>query len=77
MTAIQREFYRAVRGPTPADEEWWCLIFDDETKRVLVRHEWQTTGHNGVDEFEIAEFLQQPEDAAQFSPDRASVSGSR
>jgi hypothetical protein len=25
----------------------------------VVRHEWQTTGHSGVDEFEIGEFLEQ------------------
>ena len=27
--------------------------------RLLVRHEWEAAGHNGVDEFEIAEFLAQ------------------
>jgi hypothetical protein len=27
--------------------------------RVLVRHEWEAAGHNGVDEFEIGEFLAQ------------------
>jgi hypothetical protein len=65
MAVIQREFYRTTRGPTPADEDWWCLLFDDETRRLFVRHEWQATGHNGVDEFEVAEFLEQAEDAAQ------------
>jgi len=60
MAVIQREFYRSARGPTPADEDWWCLVFDDETRRLLVRHEWRTTRHNGFDDFDIAEFLQQP-----------------
>ena len=59
MAVIQREFYRSARGPGPADEDWWCLIFDDETRHLLVRHEWRATRHNGFDDFEIAEFLQQ------------------
>jgi hypothetical protein len=25
--------------------------------RLLVGHEWEAAGHNGVDEFEITEFL--------------------
>jgi hypothetical protein len=57
--AIQREFYRSARGPTVADEDWWCLVFDPETNRLFVRYEWQATGHSGVDEFEIGEFLEQ------------------
>jgi hypothetical protein len=65
MATMRREFYRTTRGPTAADEDWWCLLLDDETKRLFVRHEWRATGHNGVDEFEIAEFLEQAEDAAQ------------
>jgi hypothetical protein len=59
MATIQREFYRSTRGPVPADEDWWCLVFAPETHRLFVRHEWQTTGHSGVDEFEIGEFLEQ------------------
>jgi hypothetical protein len=64
MTVIEREFYRSFRGPGAADEDFWLLVFDHETKRLFVRHEWQTTRHTGVDEFEIAEFLTQ-ESAAQ------------
>lgn len=29
------------------------------TGSLLVRHEWKTERHSGVDEFEIAEFLAQ------------------
>ena len=54
---VQREFYSSARGPTPADEDVWCIVFDPVAPRLLVRHEWTATGHNGVDEFEIAEFL--------------------
>jgi hypothetical protein len=64
MAVIQREFYRSARGPSPSDEDWWSLIFDRALGRLFVRHEWQATGHSGVDEFEIAEFLEQ-ECAAQ------------
>jgi hypothetical protein len=58
MATLQREFYRSARGPAPADEDSWRLIFDRNTKHLFIRHEWQTTGHNGVDEFEIAKFLE-------------------
>jgi hypothetical protein len=34
-------------------------VFDTETRLLLVRHEWQTSRHDGRDEFELAEFLLQ------------------
>jgi hypothetical protein len=40
--------------------------FEGNSKRLFVRHEWKTTQHSGVDEFEIAEFLAQ-EGAAQVA----------
>ena len=33
------------------------LVFDPDTKRLVVRHEWTTAGHSGVAEFDVAEFL--------------------
>jgi len=54
---IDRKFYQSWRGPDPADEESWCLVFDAETRRLFVRHEWNTSRHNGFDELEVAEFL--------------------
>jgi hypothetical protein len=59
MAVIQREFYRSARGPTPADEDAWRLVFDPSALRLVVCHEWGAPGPNGVDEFEIAEFLAQ------------------
>jgi hypothetical protein len=59
MTVIQREFYRSARGPAPTDEDIWSLIFDTASARLAVRHEWTSTGHSGVDEYEISEFLAQ------------------
>jgi hypothetical protein len=59
MAIIEREFYRSWRGPAPADEDCWSLAFDPETRRLLVRHQWQASGHSGFDELEVAEFLEQ------------------
>ncbi len=59
MAAIQHEFYRCWRGPAPADEDSWSLVFDPETRRLLVRHEWQASGHSGFDDLDVTEFLQQ------------------
>jgi hypothetical protein len=59
MAAILQEFYRSSRGPRPADEDWWSLVFDPEARRLLVRHEWQASGHGGFDDWDITEFLQQ------------------
>jgi hypothetical protein len=59
MIVMNRKFHQSWRGPNPADQDSWSLVFDAETRRLLVRHEWQTTRHNGFDEFELAEFLKQ------------------
>ena len=59
MTTITREFHQSWRGPAPADRDSWCLVFEEATRRLLVRHEWQASRHSGCDEFEVAEFLKQ------------------
>jgi hypothetical protein len=59
MTAINREFYQSWRGPAPADQDSWSLVFDESSRRLLVRHEWEASRHSGCDEFEVAEFLKQ------------------
>jgi hypothetical protein len=59
MTVINRQFYQTWRGPAPADQDSWSLVFDEETRRLLVRYEWRTSRHAGFDELEIAEFLKQ------------------
>jgi hypothetical protein len=58
MTVINREFYRSWRGPAPSDQDSWSLVFDPETRRLRVRHPWQTSRQDGFDEIEVAEFLQ-------------------
>ena len=57
MAAIEHEFYRSWRGPTPTDVDCWRLVFDPDARRLFIRHEWETTRHSGTDEFEIDEFL--------------------
>jgi len=59
MAVLQRELYRSARGPSPTDEDVWRLVFDPAAGTLLVRHEWETERHSGLDEFEIAEFLAQ------------------
>ena len=59
MAAIDRRFYQSWRGPNPTDQDSWSLVFDPETRRLLVRHEWHTSRHDGFDELDVAEFLQQ------------------
>jgi hypothetical protein len=59
MAILEREFYRSARGPAPADEDTWQLVFDRNEKRLFVRHEWHATRHVGMDEFTLGEFLSQ------------------
>jgi hypothetical protein len=79
MQIVQREFYRTARGPAPKDEDVWRLVFERGTKRLVVRHEWETSGHSGIDEFDISDFLAQegsPQSALideLFHPDRVRI----
>jgi hypothetical protein len=59
MTSINREFHQSWRGPGAADQDFWSLVFDEATRRLLVRHQWQASRHSGCDDFELAEFLRQ------------------
>ena len=61
MAILEREFYRSFRGPRIGDEDQWHLVFDPP--RLQVRHSWQSVGHNGLDEFNLDEFLSQPSEA--------------
>lgn len=65
MTSLEREFYRSARGPAPSDEDIWHLVFDADAASLIVRHEWRATGHAGVEEFTVAEFLAQRGAAAE------------
>ena len=52
-------FTEAGAGLPPVDQDSWSLVFDEVTRRLLVRHQWQASRHSGCDEFEVAEFLKQ------------------
>jgi hypothetical protein len=56
---LEREFYRSARGPLPADEDTWRLVFDENARRFVIRHEWHAAGHAGMDDYTIDEFLMQ------------------
>ena len=59
MRSIERQFYQGARGPRPSDAESWRLVFDRDAGTLLVRHEWNSERHTGVEEFGIGEFLTQ------------------
>lgn len=65
MTTLEREFYRSARGPAPSDEDSWRLVFDRDAASLVVRHEWRATGHAGVEDFTVTEFLAQRDAAAE------------
>jgi hypothetical protein len=56
---LEREFYRSARGPAPAHEDIWRLVFDRNANRLVIRHEWQTVGYAGVEDRTVDEFLAQ------------------
>jgi hypothetical protein len=62
---LEREFYRSARGPALDNIDIWRLVFDQTGAQLLVRHEWQSERHSGVDDFTVAEFLLQPGDARE------------
>jgi hypothetical protein len=45
-------FYQGLRGPAPKELDTWCLVLNQIDGRLVVRHEWETAGHNGFDEFD-------------------------
>ena len=64
MPLMKRELSKRARGPVLNDEDWWRLVFDTDTKRLYVEHEWAHldvrkggAADGGVAEFDVAEFL--------------------
>lgn len=54
---LEREFFRSARGPAPSDVDIWLLILDERGANLIVRHEWRTERHSGIDDFSVPEFL--------------------
>jgi len=73
LAILEREFFRSARGPTPGDIDTWHLIFDETDANLLVRHEWRTERHSGVDDFTVAEFLLSEGAARDACPARRPV----
>ncbi|GJE46861.1 hypothetical protein [Methylobacterium soli] len=66
MALLIRELQRSAKGSGANDEDWWRLVFDTDTKRLYVEHEWQHTevreaGHSGQgkERVEIPDYLTQ------------------
>jgi hypothetical protein len=66
MAVLKRELHRSVKGPAMSDEDWWHLVFDTDTKRLYIEHEWHHVDVRGDrepdigrTELEIAEYLTQ------------------
>jgi len=64
MAVLKRGLHSRAKGPVMNNEDWWRLVFDDETGRLYVEHEWhhvdvQGNGaaREGTEEIEIADFL--------------------
>jgi hypothetical protein len=64
MPMLERGFYRGPRGPAPADEDVRRLTVDQSARRLVVRYEWQATGHAGADDYTVDAFLAQHRAAA-------------
>jgi hypothetical protein len=56
---LEREFYHSARWPAPADEDVRRLAFDQNAKRLVVRHDGQATGHASMDDYAVDEVLAQ------------------
>ncbi|MFG3593654.1 hypothetical protein [Bradyrhizobium sp. RDI18] len=66
MAFLKRELHRQVKGPEITELDFWNLVFDTDTKRLYVEHEWSYLDSRirGVadyrtDVMDIAEYLTQ------------------
>ncbi|MHB2205261.1 hypothetical protein [Methylobacterium sp. CM6257] len=66
MALLIRELQRSAKGPVANDEDWWRLVFNTDTKRLYIEHEWQHTSvretgrsAHGKEQIEIPEYLMQ------------------
>jgi hypothetical protein len=66
MALLIRELQRSAKRPFAVGEDWWRLVFDTDTKRLYVEHEWQHTdvreagrSDHGKEHIELPEYLTQ------------------
>jgi hypothetical protein len=66
MALLKRELHRQVNGPEITELDFWSLVFDTDTKRLYVEHEWtyldsriRGAADYRTDVMDIAEYLTQ------------------
>jgi hypothetical protein len=66
MALLKRELHKASRSPVLNDEDQWHLVFDTDSKRLYVEHQWAhvdvrgpTVADSGTAQLDIAEYLNQ------------------
>jgi hypothetical protein len=66
MASLKRELHRQVKGPEITELDFWNLVFDTDTKRLYVEHEWtyldsriRGTADYRTDVMDIATYLTQ------------------
>jgi hypothetical protein len=66
MALLRRVLHRTAKGPVANNEDIWSLVFDTDTKRLYVEHEWRHTdvrqgavSDNGTEQTEISQYMLQ------------------
>ncbi|NOJ42844.1 hypothetical protein [Bradyrhizobium australiense] len=66
MAFLKRELHRQVKGPEITELDFWSLVFDTDSKRLYVEHEWtymdpriRGAADYRTDAMDIAEYLTQ------------------
>jgi hypothetical protein len=63
MALLKRELHRQLEGPQLTRNDLWVLVFDTDTKRLYVEHEWtnmetpEEQAERRADAMDIAEYL--------------------
>jgi len=72
MAKLTRQLHERIRGDNTENKDWWSLVFDTESKRLYIEHEWSHTdawrvsrSNTGIAEFDINAFLAEGEAPAQ------------
>lgn len=68
MALLRKQFHYHAGGHMGESEDWWHLVWDDQTRDLYVEHSWDRVRIAKLDEhnagsrrIELADFLQQRE----------------
>ena len=71
MAIVRKQLHYRGAGSFANNEEWWYLVFDDNSNRLFVEREWDNVNpyklsqvDRGSQEIELTEFLKQKSGAA-------------